>query len=151
VLCCELIEHLYHDPMHMMGEVHRILKPEGVLVLSTPNITGVRGLQAMLHGYHPGLFHTYVVPKPGGEADPRHNREYAPRDIRVLFESAGLELVRLETGWLTPEDPLRYTETDRLLAEKGFSRELRGDIIYAVGRKVGPIRERYPVELYTSF
>lgn len=151
VLCCELIEHLYDDPMHMMMEINRILKPGGRLVLSTPNITGVRALHALLHGYHPGLFHTYVVPREGGEVDPRHNREYAPRDIRALFENSGLEVVRLETGWLAEEDERRYTEMDKLLAQWGFSRDLRGDLIYAVGRKVGPVRERYPVELYTAF
>ncbi len=151
VLCCELIEHLYHDPMHMMAEINRVLKPGGHLVLSTPNITGARGLHAMLHGYHPGLFHTYVVPKRGGEVDPRHNREYAPRDVRALFENSGFELARLESGWLSEEDPGRYGQLDQLLAQWGFSRDLRGDIIYAVGRKVGPVRERYPVELYTSF
>jgi glycosyltransferase involved in cell wall biosynthesis/SAM-dependent methyltransferase len=151
VLCCELIEHLYHDPMHMMSEINRILKPGGYLVLTTPNIAGARALQALLHGYHPGLFHTYVVPKAGSEADPRHNREYAPRDVRALLESSGLEAVRLETGWLEPEDANRYAQVDRLLAQEGLSRDLRGDIIYAVGRKVGPLRERFPVELYTSF
>jgi tRNA uridine 5-carboxymethylaminomethyl modification enzyme len=42
-------------------------------------------------------------------------------------------------------------QVDRLLVQEGLSRDLRGDIIYAVGRKVGPLRERFPVELYTSF
>src|SRR5262249_29912733 len=29
VLCCELIEHLETDPMHMMGEINRILRRGG--------------------------------------------------------------------------------------------------------------------------
>ncbi len=29
VLCCELIEHLPSDPMHMMSEINRILRPGG--------------------------------------------------------------------------------------------------------------------------
>jgi glycosyltransferase involved in cell wall biosynthesis len=60
VLCCELIEHLYHDPMHLMSEVNRILKPGGHFVLTTPNIAALRGLAAILQGYHPGFFHAYV-------------------------------------------------------------------------------------------
>ncbi len=44
VLCCELIEHLLHDPMHLMSEVNRILKPGGHLVLTTPNIAGLRAI-----------------------------------------------------------------------------------------------------------
>ena len=41
VLCCELLEHLAADPMHMMGEINRILKPGGHLVLTTPNLASL--------------------------------------------------------------------------------------------------------------
>lgn len=151
VLCCELIEHLMQDPMHMMVEINRILKPGGHLVMSTPNITGLRAVEGVLLSYHPGFFHTYVVPKEGGEVDPRHSREYAPRDLLALFHNSGLEMVRLETGWLSQQNYERYAHMEQLLDRLGFSRDLRGDIIYAVGRKVGPVRERYPGELYTAF
>ena len=151
VLCCELVEHLSQDPMHMMAEINRVLKPDGHLVLSTPNVTGTRGLRAILESRHPGLFHTYVVPRAGVEEGGRHNREYTPGDVRVLFESSGLELLRLETGWLSEQDAASYAGADQLLERWGFSRELRGDIIYAVGQKVGPLQQRYPIELYSSF
>ena len=121
VLCCELVEHLSLDPMHMMAEINRVLKPGGYLVLSTPNITGARGLQAILDSRHPGLFHTYVVPRPGTEEEGRHNREYTPADVRVLFESSGLELLRLETGWLREQDATTYAEADQLLERWGFA------------------------------
>ena len=55
VICGELIEHLFEDPMHLMSEVNRILKPGGHLVLTTPNIAALRGISAILQGYHPGL------------------------------------------------------------------------------------------------
>ncbi len=151
VLCCELIEHLLQDPMHMMAEINRVLKPGGHLVMSTPNITGLRGVEGVLLGYHPGFFHTYVVPKEGGEVDPRHSREYAPRDLLALFRASGLEMVRLETGWLGEKNFERYAHMEQFLVHSGFSRDLRGDIIYALGRKVGTVRERYPGELYTAF
>ena len=62
VLCGELIEHLFEDPMHLMSEVNRILKPGGHLVLTTPNIAALRGISAILQGYHPGFFHAYIRP-----------------------------------------------------------------------------------------
>jgi len=37
VLCCELIEHLTVDPMHMMSEINRILRP-GVCQLLRPDL-----------------------------------------------------------------------------------------------------------------
>ena len=36
-LCCEILEHLAHDPSHMLREIHRILKPGGLVILTTPN------------------------------------------------------------------------------------------------------------------
>ena len=64
VLCCELIEHLYHDPMHLMSEVNRILKPGGHFVITTPNIAALRGVAAILQGYHPGFFTPTSSPRP---------------------------------------------------------------------------------------
>jgi SAM-dependent methyltransferase len=98
VLCCELIEHLFHDPMHLMLEVNRILKPGGHLVLTTPNLAALRGISAILQGYHPGFFHAYIRPAADGETDARHNREYTPREIRRLLQNSGFSIVRLETG-----------------------------------------------------
>jgi SAM-dependent methyltransferase len=137
--------------MYMMSEINRILKPGGHVVLTTPNIVGLRALDALLEGYHPGLFHTYVVPKESGEVDARHNREYAPRDVKCLLESAGFDLKRLETGWLEPDGAARLEPLQRLLEANGMITALRGDIIYAVGQKTAKVRQRYPVELYTSF
>ncbi len=37
-LCCELIEHLAEDPMHMLLELNRVLRWGGLLILTTPNI-----------------------------------------------------------------------------------------------------------------
>ncbi len=86
VLCCELIEHLPADPMHLMREINRILKPGGHLVLTTPNAASLRAISAILQGYHPGFFPAYIKPKrPGEEVDPRHAREYAPREIAQLL------------------------------------------------------------------
>jgi 2-polyprenyl-3-methyl-5-hydroxy-6-metoxy-1,4-benzoquinol methylase len=71
VLCCELIEHLFADPMHMMSEINRILKPGGHLVLTTPNIGSLRSVSAILLGYHPAFFPAYIRPREGRRARPR--------------------------------------------------------------------------------
>src|SRR5437879_4581093 len=98
VLCCELIEHLLSDPMHMMSEINRILKPGGHLVLSTPNITALRAVSAVLQGFHPGFFHAYIRPSDEGETDARHNREYTPGEVHKLLENSGFSIELLETG-----------------------------------------------------
>lgn len=149
VLCCEVIEHLTADPMHLMAEVNRILKPGGHLVLTTPNIAALRGVAAILEGYHPGFFHAYIRPPEDGKPpDARHNREYAPREVQWLLEAAGFEVARLETGPFREEPRPEYEWVLHLLERYHLPVTLRGDGIYAVGRKTGPVRERYPSWLY---
>ena len=149
VLCCELIEHLFEDPMHLMCEVNRIVRPGGHFVLTTPNIAALRGIAAILQGFHPGFFHAYIRPSESGEVEARHNREYTPREIRDLLENSGFTVTLLETGPFRAEPRPQDGWVIHLLERYGLSTELRGDGIYAVGRKTGPVRERYPAWLYT--
>jgi SAM-dependent methyltransferase len=83
IVCVEVLETLTHDPMYMMDEIHRILRPGCHLVFRT--------------------------------------RRGTSSQIRALLENCGLEITLLET---------------------------EEDCTYAVGRKIGPLRERYPEWLY---
>ncbi len=150
VLCCELLEHLYEDPMHLMSELNRVIRPGGRLVLSTPNVCSRRAIAAMLLNYHPGLFHHYVIPDEEGNRDPRHAREYAPRDVQALFEAAGFEVEHLETAPYLERRSLEHAWVDHLLDRYELPKHLRDDAIFAVGRKVGPVRARYPAALYVG-
>jgi glycosyltransferase involved in cell wall biosynthesis/SAM-dependent methyltransferase len=150
VLCCELIEHLTADPMHMMSEINRVLRPGGYLVLTTPNIASLRAISAMLHGYHPGFFPAYIKPPESGEpAEARHNREYTAKEIYHLLLDAGFEVVRLETGPFQDEPKPELGWVDHLLALYRVPSDLRGEGIYAVGRKASSVRERWPAWLYS--
>lgn len=148
VLCCELLEHLPTDPMFLMAEVNRILKPGGHLVLTTPNIASLRSIAAVLQGFHPQLFGTYLRPKEG-ETDARHHREYTCLEIRQLLENSGFEITLLETGPFHEEPKPEFAWVEHLLDRYILSKELRGEGIYVVGRKTGPVRERYPSWLYS--
>jgi SAM-dependent methyltransferase len=150
VICGELIEHLFEDPMHLMGEVNRILKPGGHLVLTTPNIAALRGISAILQGYHPGFFHAYIQPAEGSdEVDARHNREYTAREIHKLLENSGFAVALLETGEFRDVPHPEFGWVMHLLRRYRVETDFRGDGIYAVGRKTGPVRDRYPEWLYS--
>jgi len=148
VLCCELIEHLPSDPMHMMSEINRILKPGGALVLTTPNIASARAISAILQGFHPMLFPAYIRPNPDGETEARHNREYSPREIKDLLENSGFEVAALETGPFREVPTPGHAWVEHLLDRYILPQEHRGDGIYALGRKRRPVRDRYPSWLY---
>ena len=142
-LCCELIEHLNEDPMHMLIELNRVLKWGGLVILTTPNIASGFSLQEVLAGSSPYIYGAYNL---GGRAD-RHSREYTPKDVRLALEAAGFKVARLFT-----EDLWHRTDEEFLgwLAGEGYSRELRGDNIFAVGLKASAQVERFPDRLYDS-
>ena len=145
VVCCELFEHLSEDPMHLVSEVNRVLAPGGALVMSTPNICSLRSVAAVLKGYHPGLYSVFTK-RAGG--DPRHAREYTPGEMQHVLEAGGFELAHLETGWYGLERPSDWDWAEAILKKHGLHTELRGDVIHAVGRKAGGVRDRYPSWLY---
>ena len=149
VLCCELIEHLPADPMHMMSEINRILKPGGHVVLTTPNAGSLRAISAILLGYHPAFFPAYIRPRnPDEESEARHNREYVPMEIQHLLTGSGFEAIRLETGEFLDEPHPELAWVTHLLQRYKLGFDLRGDGIYAVGRKTGPVLNRWPDWLY---
>lgn len=149
VVCTELFEHLAFDPIHCLAEVNRILKPGGCLLLSTPNVCSVRAIAAILTGYHPGFFPAFMKPGPdGGDVDPRHHREYAPREIQQALTDCGFTVETLRTGayWDAPNPEHAWVE--HLLDHYELDRSLRGECIYALGRKTGPVVNRFPGWLY---
>jgi glycosyltransferase involved in cell wall biosynthesis/SAM-dependent methyltransferase len=148
VVCGELIEHLPADPMHMMSEVNRILKTGGHLVLTTPNLASFRAISAVLQGYHPGFYPAYLRPS-GGQTEARHNREYTPREIELLLKDSGFEVVRLETAEFRDSPHPEYGWVLHLLERYRLETGLRGDGIYALARKTGPVKSRYPEWLYS--
>jgi SAM-dependent methyltransferase len=143
VLCGEMIEHLSHDPMHMLWEANRVLEDGGHLLLTTPNITSARAIEGLLTGYAPYLMSQYNVEYPPGQ----HHREYAPREIRRALEAAGFTVLELDTEdvWLRSNPAIL-----ELLEKMKMPTELRGDNIFALARKTSSPVERYPKELYVS-
>jgi len=150
VLCCELIEHLRTDPMHVLAEINRVLKPGGRLLLTTPNMISFRAVAAILLSYHPGFFQAYIRPDAEGRAEARHSREYAPMEVKLLLRDASFEIETIETGPFLGEPRPELGWVKHLLERYQLSAELRGDDIYALGRKTGPVKHRYPGWLYSG-
>lgn len=52
VLCTELIEHLF-DPVRFLKSIRKLLKKDGILILTTPNIAFIKNRINLVLGRHP--------------------------------------------------------------------------------------------------
>lgn len=142
VLFCEMLEHLNTDPIHVLAEINRVLKQDGLLLLTTPNIVSAKSVNYVLEGNSPYVFGQYV---PAGLPTDRHNREFTAGEIGRLLSAAGFEMVELETrnSWWKDQNAALAR-----LVSLGQSIAHRGDNILALARKNTAIQDRYPEEFY---
>ena len=98
VSCIEGIEHL-QDQFKFVRECHRVLRPGGRLVLSTPNILNLASrLKFLLSGFYS------LVPRPINEFSQvpvfDHINPVAYYQLRYMLHTQGFRIVRTETDLL---------------------------------------------------
>lgn len=128
VLCCEVLEHLLINPSHMLYEAHRVLRPGGRILITTPNAVRWDNLFALVRGSN--IYDRYH----GNGIYGRHNREYSTSEVAELLKANGYEIERLET---------RSVYRRFLDFVSG-----RRDNIFALARAVGEAKTGFPEGLY---
>jgi SAM-dependent methyltransferase len=137
VLFCEILEHLPSDPIHTLAEIHRVLKPGGVLLLTTPNAIRLENLQRMMRGDN-------VYEQLSGYGTyGRHNREYTVDELRTLLTECGYDVSDVfaaDIGHPPSAAP----------ADQYASAADRGENLFALARAGDGPRWPYPSWLYSS-
>ena len=128
VLCCEILEHLLINPSHMLYETHRVLRPGGKILITTPNVLRWGNLWAMIRGAN--IYDRYH----GNGIYGRHNREYTPAEVAELLQTNGFQVERLET-------------LNVYSGSRGFFANRR-DNIFALARAAGEARVGISESLY---
>lgn len=139
-MCCEVLEHMEIDPMHMLSELNRVLRPGGTLLLTTPNITSSRALAKILSGVEPYFYMQYHK----NREYHRHNYEYSAITLKRVLQCAGFN-VDVWSEDLFESGLPNFVES---LKKAGFEVEETGDNLIAIGDKTSGVVDRHPVGLY---
>jgi SAM-dependent methyltransferase len=86
VIFCEILEHLLLDPDRAVAEMARVTKPNGFLIVSTPNVARLPNLYSLALGRN--IYDWYSANGAYG----RHNREYTLAEVIDLLKRHGYVL-----------------------------------------------------------
>ena len=93
VVMAEVLEHLHVAPQFTLGFVKTLLKPDGHLILQTPNAASMTKRLKLLLGRNP-----YEMIRDDPQ-NPGHFREYTVAELRGLAAELGLAIERCETAF----------------------------------------------------
>ena len=98
IICNEIFEHLRLNPIFTLSEVLRILKPNGQLMLSTPNLRSLKGITNFLvrnkaYSCSGNIYVEYQKLSKLGHMG--HVREYTTTEMVEFLENLGFVVTRI--------------------------------------------------------
>jgi 2-polyprenyl-3-methyl-5-hydroxy-6-metoxy-1,4-benzoquinol methylase len=151
VLMMEIFEHFGLDPMHALIEANRVLKPGGLLVLSTPNAVAFDSLYRIMLGEAP-----YLGLEFSGFSTNRHNRIYDCNELGEILRLAGFQIETCTSRTYQQRSMSLKRKIFRTLSDisdaclrfRGRRQIERGDYLFIAARKKSAALERRPSLLY---
>jgi SAM-dependent methyltransferase len=136
VLFCEILEHLTIDPTHTLTEIHRVLKPGGFVLVTTPNLTRWEHVRDLVLGK------TINDPYSGYGVYGRHNREYTAAEVGRLLSDCGFTVDQVRLANIHKRDAEQYVIS--------ALRPVWSEHLFALAYANQPRRHRYAPWLYRS-
>jgi SAM-dependent methyltransferase len=144
VLFCEVLEHLPHDPLFALHEIRRVLKPEGTLILTTPNVARLENVARLLAGEN------IYDPYSGYGLYGRHNREYTAEELRRLLEHVGFRAVTAFSADVHENRTNLFFPVSKLVPLLRRDAEW-GQYLFVKAQAAGPADNTRPAWLFRSY
>jgi SAM-dependent methyltransferase len=146
VFFCEIIEHLTEDPIRVMNELRRILKPSGNLIVSTPNVARLENVARFVAGAN--IYDPYSGYGPYG----RHNREYNRHELYHLLTFSGFQPEVAFTADVHANAAESFADLKKLWPLLSFRQNDLGQYLFFRARKLDqPGAAGRPAFLYRSY
>lgn len=145
VLYCEVIEHMLNDPVSTLKRVKRVLRRDGWLVLTTPNVARLENVARLIAGAN--IYDPYSGYGPYG----RHNREYNRHELHHLLRYCGFSEEILFTADVHPNRAADYIDITVLEPLVRARASDLGQYLFARCRNTGDAPSKLPGWLYRSY
>ncbi|MCK4826591.1 class I SAM-dependent methyltransferase, partial [bacterium] len=99
VIASEIVEHLFLSPKALFAKLYPVLKPEGKLIVTTPNFASLLNIVLLIKNRNPAApFPDEAVWVDKRAQDPRvHPREYTVKEIESALLDAGFKVCSINT------------------------------------------------------
>ncbi|MGB6295168.1 MAG: class I SAM-dependent methyltransferase [Rivularia sp. (in: cyanobacteria)] len=145
ILFCEIIEHLLIDPVKVLKEIKRILKPNGALILTTPNVSRLENVAKMIAGVN--IYDPYSGYGPYG----RHNREYNKHELYLLLKYLGFKIDTMFTADVHENNANNYSSVAKLESLLKHREPDLGQYIFVRALNAEKAGDKRPAFLYRSY
>lgn len=133
------------NPVRVLKEIKRILKPNGALILTTPNVSRLENVAKMIAGVN--IYDPYSGYGPYG----RHNREYNKHELYLLLNYLGFSIDAMFTADVHGNDANHYCSISNLEPLLKHRELDLGQYIFVRALNTGKAGDKKPVFLYRSY
>lgn len=145
VLFCEIIEHLLMDPVKVLREIKRILKPSGRLILTTPNVARLENVSKILAGDN--IYDPYSAYGAYG----RHNREFNKHELNKLLNYVGFDIQEMFSADVHANNASEFFKLDDFIDKLKFRKNDLGQYIFLRAACKDEGKSKKPSWLYRSY